>query len=159
MTNHIHLVAIPDDTEGLALCLQRVHGRYAQYLNARRQRSGHLWQNRFFSCPLDEDHLWRVLRYVERNPVRANMVPRAWDYAWSSARVHLGEPDWRHLLDLNFWKTSERAPCNPEEWRQTLVIEEDESERRRIRRATFSGQPLGSEEFIKAWRRPTALAA
>ena len=64
MSNHIHLVVVPDEEGAMALCLQRVHGRYAQYLNARRRRSGHLWQNRYFSCPLDERRLWTALRYV-----------------------------------------------------------------------------------------------
>ena len=48
MTNHIHLIAVPEEADSLALCLQRVHGRYAQYVNTRRQRSGHLWQNWFY---------------------------------------------------------------------------------------------------------------
>jgi putative transposase len=47
----------------------------------RKQRSGHLWQNRFFSCPLDEGHLWTALRYVELNPVRVGVVRKAEDYA------------------------------------------------------------------------------
>jgi putative transposase len=69
MVNHIHLVCVPEFEEALAICLRRKHGRYAQYLNARLLRSGHLWQNRFYSCPLDETHLWRAMGYVELNPV------------------------------------------------------------------------------------------
>ena len=69
-------VAIPDEPHSLAVALRRTHGRYALYLNARRNRTGHLWQNRFYSCPLDQRHLWIALRYVERNPVRANLVER-----------------------------------------------------------------------------------
>ena len=100
MSNHIHLVAVPAEAESLALCLQRVHGRYAQYLNARRQRCGHLWQNRFFSCPVDERHLWTALRYVELNPARAGMVGQTREYPWSSTAAHLGGRDASRALDL-----------------------------------------------------------
>ena len=65
MSNHMHLVLVPGQADSLAVLLRRVHGRYAQYLNVKKQRSGHLWQNRFFSCPLSESHLARVLRYVK----------------------------------------------------------------------------------------------
>jgi putative transposase len=62
MSNHIHLVAIPEEPQSLATALRRTHGRYALYLNSRRHRVGHLWQNRFYSCALDETHLWAALR-------------------------------------------------------------------------------------------------
>ena len=83
MTNHVHLVAIPAREDSLSIMFRRVHGRYAQYYNARSGRSGHLWQNRFFACALGASHLWAALAYVERNPVRAGMVDRAGDYPWS----------------------------------------------------------------------------
>ena len=63
------------------MALRRTHGRYALYLNSPRHRIGHLWQNRFYSCALDETHLWAALRYVERNPVRAQLVMRPGEYA------------------------------------------------------------------------------
>jgi len=89
MSNHVHVMALPVREDSLSILLRRVHGRYAQYYNARSGRSGHLWQNRFFACVLGPSHLWAALRYVERNPVRAGMVERAADYPWSSASAHL----------------------------------------------------------------------
>jgi len=80
MSNHIHLVVVPVEAAQLAEVLQRVHGRYAQYFNGRRARCGHLWQNRFNSCPLGPAHLWTALRYVELNPVRAGLVTLAEEY-------------------------------------------------------------------------------
>jgi putative transposase len=74
MTNHIHLVLVPGREKSLQSLLRRVHGRYAQMVNAKRLRSGHLWQNRYYSCALSTSHLRRVLAYVERNPVRAGLV-------------------------------------------------------------------------------------
>lgn len=74
MTNHVHLVAIPHDPASLAKCVGRTEFRYTQCISRLHRRVGHLWQNRFFSCVLDEPHARYALRYVERNPVRARMV-------------------------------------------------------------------------------------
>ncbi len=64
--------------------------RYSSYFNRKNKRSGHLWQGRFYSCPLQFEHALEALRYVERNPVRARMVELPWEYEWSSAREHVG---------------------------------------------------------------------
>jgi len=128
MLNHIHLVCVPESEEALAVCLRRTHGRYAQYLNARLVRSGHLWQNRFNSCPLDEQHLWTALRYVELNPVRAGLVKEAGVYRYSSAGVHLGKKDEFALVDLKFWEDSGAGTT----WGESLQVEEGEEERRKL---------------------------
>jgi REP element-mobilizing transposase RayT len=86
MTNHVHLIAVPADATGLAKAIGRVHNDYARWLPIRRRESGHLWQNRFFSCPLEDAYTWAALAYVERNPVRAGMVAHREEWAWSSAR-------------------------------------------------------------------------
>jgi putative transposase len=144
MMNHIHLIAVPRDVDSLAICLRRTHGRYAQYLNARRMRSGHLWQNRFYSCALDSSHLRNALRYVEQNPVRAGLVAKAEDFVWSSTEAHLSGTDTWHLLDMDFWQESGGA----EHWTEMLCDPEEEVQTRRLRRATYSGMPLGTQEFI-----------
>jgi hypothetical protein len=66
-----------------------VHMRYAHYINRQRRVRGHLWQGRFYSCLLDDKHLYRAIRYIERNPVRAKIAKEAGKYEWSSARDHL----------------------------------------------------------------------
>jgi REP element-mobilizing transposase RayT len=70
---HVHLVATPRRADALAETLRHTHGRYASYLNARKSATGHVWQGRYYSCPLDTAHLWAALRYTELNPVRAGM--------------------------------------------------------------------------------------
>ena len=87
MTNHIHLIAFPHHQDSLARTLATAHTRYSQLIN-RRTRKGHLWQGRFFSCPLDDEYLIRAARYIELNPVRAGLVAKAADWPWSSARAH-----------------------------------------------------------------------
>jgi putative transposase len=85
MSNHVHLVAVPMKENALVNALRRAHSDYARYANVKLRTSGHFWQNRYYSCPLDRIHQWTALAYVERNPVRAGMVSRAEDYVWSSA--------------------------------------------------------------------------
>ncbi len=157
MPNHVHLIAVPEEDESLAVLLRRVHGRYAQYLNARRQRCGHLWQNRYFSCPLSERHLRAALRYVERNPLRGGLVKETQGYRWSSAEAHLTGNNPKGLLDMAFWE----AFGGVESWRELLAEPEEPVEVRLLRRCTYAGRPFGEEEFVKSleerfqrrWRR------
>jgi hypothetical protein len=62
------------DHQGLAEALKQIHGRYACYWNVAHQSSGHVWQGRYYSCPLDQTHFWEALRYTELNPLRARLV-------------------------------------------------------------------------------------
>ncbi len=146
MTNHVHLVAVPETDHSLAVLLRRVHGRYAQYFNARAIRSGHLWQNRFFACPLDREHLWRAVTYVERNPVRAAIVRRAEEYLWSSAPAHVRDMDPSGLVDMAWWR--EEGPGGAA-WEHQLNCEEDPREVKQIQECTYSGRPFGSEGFVE----------
>jgi len=103
MSNHVHLVAVPQRPESLARALGHAHADFARYRNASDGGCGHVWQARYFSCPLDHAHLWRAIAYVERNPVRAGMVETAEEYRWSSARAHLGRDHLDAFLDLGEW--------------------------------------------------------
>ncbi len=109
MTNHIHLIGRPAGEESLAKALGRTHFRYTQYINRFHGRSGHLWQNRFYSCPLGRRDFWKALLYVEQNPLRAGIVRQAWKYPWSSAAAHVDGRDAAGLLNLSYWKTDFRT--------------------------------------------------
>ena len=65
MSNHVHLIAIPTKADGFAEALKQIHGRYACCWNIAHQSSGHVWQGRYYSSPLDQTHLWEALRYTE----------------------------------------------------------------------------------------------
>jgi len=84
MSNHIHLIVTPAKPDSLSRALKDTHGRYAAYWNATHHSSGHVWQGRFYSCPLDEAHLWEALRYTELNPVRASLITKAENWEWSN---------------------------------------------------------------------------
>lgn len=93
MTNHLHLVVIPETAKLMENAFRHAHSRFAQYWNTGFQRDGHLWQNRYYSCPVAESAVGRVIAYVENKPVRARMVERAEQFPWPSARAHLGAED------------------------------------------------------------------
>ena len=81
MPNHVHVVLVPGDEDGLRRTFGELHRRYTGYINARRRTTGHLWQGRFSSVAMDEPHFVTALRYVALNPVRARLVkrPEDWD--------------------------------------------------------------------------------
>jgi putative transposase len=145
MANHVHLVATPREQTSLANAVGSTHWRYTQYVNRVHGRSGHLWQNRFYSCPLGERHAVLALRYVEQNPVRAGLTAQAWEYPWSSAAAHAGEPDPTGLLNMEAWK----AQWTPDQWREYVQAPEDETIASRIQTSTGRGWPLGSESFLE----------
>ena len=89
MPNHFHLVLWPREDGDLSTWMQRLLNSHVQRHRRRHRSTGHIWQGRFKAFPIKEDvHLLTVLRYVERNPVRASLVSRAEDWAWSSMRLH-----------------------------------------------------------------------
>ena len=145
MTNHIHAVVIPAREDSLAILFRRVHGRYAQYVNTRRGRSGHLWQGRFYSCPLEGSHVATALRYVEENPCRAGIMASPEDYRWSSAAVHLGlRGDEYNLIDLAYWERSGGA----ETWREMFSAPAVEEQLEQLRKCTYGGRPYGGQDFV-----------
>lgn len=93
MPNHVHLVLVPSAPNGLARAIGETHRQYTGFINARARWTGHLFQGRFSSIALDEAHLLAAVRYVALNPVRARLVERPEDWAWSSARAHLAGCD------------------------------------------------------------------
>lgn len=146
MSNHFHLLLVPDTEEGLGKCLHGTTFRYAQYFNQKYERSGRLWQNRYFSCIVDKrEYLWLVARYIERNPVRAKLTSKQEDWEWSSAKAHLnGEKD--VVLSLNGWLDETER----DEYRRFAKGEAGEEE---IRKATSAGRPLGNLRFIEGLER------
>lgn len=147
MDNHVHLILLPDSTDGLRAPLASAHTAYAQRVNRARDLSGHLFQGRFASYAMDDAHLMVAARYVENNPVVAGAVGRAEAWPWSSARAHV-EGCGDGLTDV---AALGKQVSN---WRAMLergLEAGDEGER--IERALRTGRPLGSP----AWRQ--ALAA
>lgn len=144
MTNHIHLVAMPAREDSLNLAVGRAHFLYTQYVNRLHGRSGHLWQGRFHSCPMDDAYAVAAVRYAERNPVRAKMTRVPWTYRWSSAAAHTGGPDAAHLLDLDAW--NDLVPGV--NWKEELTNNDKMETVMGLRLNTQTGRPLATDSFL-----------
>ena len=143
MTNHLHLVVVPEYENSLARVLKPLNLRYARYVNVRQGWCGRLWQERFYSCPMDMTHTLIALRYVEQNPVRARLADKAEEYRWSSAAGHTGRrvdpllSDQRGLLS------------SIENWSEWLQAGASEAVLEQVRLHTRTGRPLGSAGFVE----------
>ena len=145
MPNHVHLLLVPHDEDGLRSALSKVHRTYAGIIHAREQKSGHFWQGRFGSVALDEDHLLSAFRYVALNPVRAGLVKEAAAWRWASTRAYLsGEDD----------GVTQRGPMLSRFPDMHEMFDEpqayDLAAFDRLRKAETIGRPLGSGEFVQA---------
>jgi len=143
MSNHVHLVAVPANEDGLARAIGEAHRRFTVRVNQREGWRGYLWQGRFSSYPLDERYLLAAVRYVELNPVRARLVEQPWQYAWSSATAHVRKRD--DVL-VKVKPMLGRVP----DWREYLGAEPDSTDMDILRRHMRNGRPLGSPEFLES---------
>jgi putative transposase len=142
MQNHVHFIAVPMEPDSLAKSFNMIHMRYAQHVNIRNKSYGHLWQGRFYSCALDEKHLYAGIKYVENNPVRAGVVTKAEGYQWSSAPAHvLGRND--PVLSEGCYLVEEIK-----DWASYLRQQEETLLVEAIRKNTRTGRPCGGNEFI-----------
>lgn len=149
MTNHVHLLLTPGESEAISQMMQHVGRHYVTYVNHTYAKSGTLWEGRHKGCLIDSDqYLLACMRYIELNPVRAGMVEHPQDYRWSSYRANatgaaqtLLTP---HALYLALGATlHERAMAYRDLFRNTLDADEVHS----IRATVQTGTPLGNERF------------
>ncbi len=148
MPNHVHLVVVPSEEGGLARLMQHPNRRYAWRINKRMNWQGHLWQSRFYSCPMDEDHLIAAVRYVELNPVHAGLCKDPRDWRWSSVHAHLqGEDD----LLVETGAMLERV----QDWDSYLTQTAPGSMIEFIRNSSSSGRPAGDAAFVSMVERVT----
>lgn len=136
MDNHVHLIVVPDQEKSLAQSIGETHKEYTRMINFREKWRGYLWEGRFKSFIVDEKYLYAVVRYVERNPVRAQMVEKAEDYQWSSAKAHVFRQF--HSLLSDFYLLEEI-----ENWSEYLKDNDREEDLKLFRRHGESGRPLG----------------
>jgi putative transposase len=142
MPNHFHLVLWPHHDGDLGRFMQWLMTSHVRRYHRHYHSSGHVWQGRFKAFPIQQDeHLVAVLRYVERNPLRANLVKRAEDWQWSSLRERLsGEPS--ELLH--------RGPLElPRNWRARVNQPQSEAEVAALQRSVNRGTPFGSDHWTK----------
>jgi putative transposase len=149
MTNHVHLLLKPQKEHAISRLMQSLGRRYVAFFNFSYARSGTLFEGRFRSCLVQEEHYFLTcLRYIELNPVRAGMVRDPGDYKWSSYRAHaLG-------VAVKFWTPNESylaLGSSPESrrkaWRGRVGEVLDIDTISRIRHCANTGLVLGTENF------------
>lgn len=143
MPNHVHLVMVPTHEDGLRATLGEAHRRYTRHVNSRHDWRGHLWQERFYSFPMDEDHLLAAVRYVERNPVAAGMCDRPEEWPWSSAAAHLRATDDRLVRVRPMLQ-------RVSDWKGFLEPHSRDVPGSTIEKHLRTGRPLGSSEYVRS---------
>lgn len=143
MPNHFHFVVRPHEHDTLARWVHWLLTTHAQTHRRRYETAGHLWQGRFKAFAIEHDeHLLTVIRYVERNALRANLVARAEDWRWGSLSERLCARR-RALLD--------ESPCAlPRNWCAEVNAVESEPALKSVRRSVATGRPFGSEAWIRS---------
>ena len=128
---------------GMSRLIHKAHYMHAVAMNRDYKCTGHLWENRFYSTPLDEEHLINTIRYIEWNPVSAGLCEKPCDYLWSSARdLVTGNSN---IINLDY----NDGMLNNEGWQAILSYQPEEAVLKMIRKNTISGRPAGSMEFIR----------
>jgi putative transposase len=152
MPNHVHHALIPALANSLAKGVGVLHNDFSRWQQIQRDQTGHLWQNRFFSNPMDDTYSWMALRYIELNPVRAGLVRNAWDWPWSSARAHITGADESGMLNMELWSKY----FDKISWKEFLLEGFDQTDEIDLIRLTNrTGRPLGSEDFIRRLEKIT----
>jgi len=150
MPNHWHFVVRPKTSDQLSEFFRRLTVMHAMRWQAHNETggTGHLYQGRFKSFPIQSDgHLLTVMRYVERNPVRANFIELAEEWQWSSAFAR------RQPVEERRWLAIPDNPPLPRNWRAWVNKVETETELSSLRRSVKRGVPFGDEK----WTRSSAV--
>jgi len=142
MPNHVHLIIVPKDEDGLRQTVANAHRRYSVRINAQNEWTGYLWQGRYSSVVMDEAHLYNAIAYVSLNPVRAGLVKRAQDWKWSSVHAHLkGKNDGLTSIEPVIARTGKFSKFLRQNW--------NDEDFDTFRKAEIVGRPVGSDDFIK----------
>ena len=150
MTNHVHLLATPSETDGVSRMMKALGEQYVPYFNQTHRRTGTLWEGRFKSNVVQSDrYLFTCQRYIELNPVRARMVLYPRDYAWSSYAANaMGDPSGLitpHEIYLALGSDRfERSAAYCRLFRDPSEIEIE-----LIRTTTINGYALSTEQFAR----------
>lgn len=147
MPNHWHFVLWPEHDGDLSRFMQRMANMHTQRWQRAKLRVGygHLYQSRFKSFPIESDeHFYAVVRYVERNALRAGLVQRGEDWPWGSLHQRACKGDGPPLGD---WPLPQ-----PSDWTEYVNTPQTKAELEAIRRCVRRGSPYGST----VWTEQTA---
>lgn len=149
MTNHVHLLMTPNEPSAIVKVMQSVGRRYVGYVNDLYQRTGTLWEGRYKASLVDsEQYVLGCYRYIELNPVRANLVNDPRDYPWSSFLHHVGERNDAFVSDhVHYMALGRTASERYRTYRNLIHPRLDETLLSTIRVTTNQCLILGDESF------------
>jgi putative transposase len=141
MPNHLHLVVRPNGDDAFGVWTRWLFTTHVRWYHAKYRTSGHVWQGRYKAFLIQEDdHLLTVMRYVERNALRANLVARAEDWVWGSLA-------WRAAATAPVVMTSPPVPL-PSYWRHLVNEPQSAAEVDAIRTCVNRQRPFGEKEWV-----------
>jgi putative transposase len=149
MTNHVHLLITSQEENGIGKAMQMLGRYYVQYYNYTYQRTGTLWEGRYKATLIDsEAYLLTCMRYIELNPVRADMVSHPSEYPWSSYhRNALGQPNELVTPHIEYLRLDKTDEARQAAYRQLFKHRIPESSIEEIRQATNKAWVLGTDRF------------
>lgn len=147
MPDHVHLIAVPQESNSLSKCLRNAHGRYSKYINLRTGSKGQFWQGRYSSHLLDENYLLTCARYIEINALKREYVDKPELWRWCSAQAHIdGDDD----VLVSVQPLLDRVAMS---WQEFLAVPRPDSEAEMFYAYEKSELPLGDEEFVRMVKR------
>lgn len=149
MTNHVHLLMTPEDSESISRLTRVLGSRFAHYVNKQYGRTGTLWEGRHKSSLVDADgYLLKCYRYIEMNPVRAGLVGTPDEYKWSSyCHNAWGENNSIVTSHERYAALAEEKEARLSAYRALFAEILPDTDVLAIRRATYYCQPLGDDRF------------
>ena len=157
MSNHLHILATPNDETGLAKMMQWVGRHYVPYFNLKYQRSAALWQGRFKTSVIDSERYFMVCsRYIELNPVRAGIAHNPVEYHWSSYQHHIGLGANPLITDHALYWALGNTPFEREAAYKSLTEQGISTTELAQMRSCFKGWVIGSDQFKAQLEKQTA---
>ena len=149
MTNHIHLLVTPDNKQSVSSMMQYIGRRYVPYINKTYGTSGSIWEGRYKASMIhDDEYLLTCMRYIELNPVRANMVKSPSAYRWSSYKVNALGKDDKLISPHEIYKQLGRTKATRQAaYKALFKAYIDKEQLDDIRSAWQTGTPLGNDYF------------
>lgn len=141
LRNQIHMIAAPDHENGLARAMGEAHRLYTRYIHEKYERSGPLFQNRFYSYPMDEGATITTRRYIETLPLTLQITDKPENYLWSSARCRIKKTD-------NPYLKPDRSFHGQHQWANHLDRGVEPDEVAQINTHLKTGRPCGGDNFL-----------
>lgn len=163
MTNHVHLLATPNEELAASRAMQDIGRAYVAYVNKAHHRTGSLFEGRFRSSIVETSRYFLAcMRYIERNPVRAGMAAHPGSYEWSSYGQNItGDPTGLVTPHPEYLNLGREAAQRAEAYARLFEVPQFDEELEAFRQGARQGKAVGSELFCRGLegvlRRPVAF--